>query len=582
VRLPHQATRLLAAAIAATAPFVTARGVEAPEIHAIAYHDVRASVDRDRDPDPYAVSATHLARHFEWLRQQGYVVVGLDEILTAQSTGRPLPDRAVLLTFDDGFRSMYTHVFPLLKVFGYRAVMSVVTSWIDAAAPVPYEDSTRPATDFLSWSQIREMQDSGLVEIASHTHALHVGVPANGFGNLEPAAVTRRYAATHYENDAEFMLRIEDDLQRSTDLIRAHTGRAPRVITWPYGAWNEVVRQTAARLGMTVSLALGTSHVARGESPLIGRELAIRNPDARDFAGMFAPAQPPAVMRAVSLDLDDIYDPDPAVQEIRLGRTLDTVRSLGVSHVFLKAVADANNDGHAEGAYFPNSSLPVRGDLFSRAALQLASRSDVRVFASLPLSGYAAAWSAGDVSAMRRAIVRLYEDLAIHADFHGLHFEEASSSTPVGDEFLNALSLEVTAAVRRQRPEILTSRPLRIDPRHRSQELPLTLDGFLNLYDFATLVAMPAPLASGTARQFCENIIPALQTRPGAVPRTIVMLADPAAVAQPDEAASDSLARLSACGVRNLIWQATALPQDPPAVAQLRRLMSAADTPRRP
>jgi biofilm PGA synthesis lipoprotein PgaB len=581
MRLP-QAIRLLATAIAATAPFATAHGAEAPEIHAIAYHDVRASVDRDRDPDPYAVSATHLARHFEWLRQQGYVVVGLDEILSAQSTGQRLPDRAVLLTFDDGFRSMYTHVFPLLKIFGYRAVMSVVTSWIDAAAPVPYEGRTRPATDFLSWAQLREMQESGLVEIASHTHALHVGVPANRFGNLEPAAVTRRYAANHYENDAEFMLRIEDDLQRSTDLIRANTGRAPRVITWPYGAWNEVVRQTAARLGLTVSLALGTSQIARGQSPLIGRELAIRNPDAKDFAAMFVPAQPPAVMRAVSLDLDDIYDSDPAVQERRLGGTLDTVKSLGVSHIFLKAVADADDDGRAEGAYFPNRSLPVRGDLFNRAASQLASRSEVHVFASLPLSGYAAAWSAGDTSAAHRAIVRLYEDLAIHADFYGLHFEEASDGTPIADETLNALSLEVTAAVRRQRPEVLTSRPLRIDPRHRSPELPLTLDGFLNLYDFATLVATPAPLARGTAQQFCENIIPALQTRPGALPRTIVTLAEPAAGHQPREAASDSLARLSACGVRNLVWQAMALPQDPPAVDQLRQLMSAADTPRRP
>src|SRR5690606_36779257 len=84
-----------------------------PALHVIAYHDVRDDVAGDVDRDAYAISTRNLVAHFQWLREHGFVPVGVDQVLEACRGGTPLPDRAVLLSFDDGFRSVYTRVFPL-------------------------------------------------------------------------------------------------------------------------------------------------------------------------------------------------------------------------------------------------------------------------------------------------------------------------------------------------------------------------------------------------------------------------------------------------------------------------------------
>ena len=104
---------------------------EEPSFRVIAYHDIRDDVAGDYDPDQYAVSTRNLITQFTWLREQGYQPVGINDILAAANNGPPLPDRAVLLTFDDGLESFYTKVYPLLRLFQYPAVVSVVTSWIE-------------------------------------------------------------------------------------------------------------------------------------------------------------------------------------------------------------------------------------------------------------------------------------------------------------------------------------------------------------------------------------------------------------------------------------------------------------------
>jgi len=77
----------------------------------LCYHEAR---DEVRDyPDPYAVDTAALVRQFAWLRGNGYTPVSLDEIVAARQGGKPLPAKAVLLSFDDAYLSFYTRVYPL-------------------------------------------------------------------------------------------------------------------------------------------------------------------------------------------------------------------------------------------------------------------------------------------------------------------------------------------------------------------------------------------------------------------------------------------------------------------------------------
>src|SRR5216683_5458742 len=78
----------------------------------IAFHDI---VDRPDQLETDAVTGTMLAQFFDWLKGTGWTAVSLDDLAAAARGARPLPDKAILITFDDGYSSLYTRVFPLLK-----------------------------------------------------------------------------------------------------------------------------------------------------------------------------------------------------------------------------------------------------------------------------------------------------------------------------------------------------------------------------------------------------------------------------------------------------------------------------------
>lgn len=102
------------------------------------------------------------------------------------------------------------------------------------------------------------MQDSGLVEIASHSYNLHRGILGNPQGNMEPAAVTRLYdpKSASYETERHYQQRITGDLKQNNQLLTAHGLKSPRVMVWLYGHYNMQTVKIAKQLGMPVAISL--------------------------------------------------------------------------------------------------------------------------------------------------------------------------------------------------------------------------------------------------------------------------------------------------------------------------------------
>src|SRR5579863_891219 len=180
---------------------------------ALCYHNIE-----DADPDQIFVGVTtaKLIDQLSWLDGNGYRFISVDDLLAARAGRKPLPEKAVLITFDDGYESVYTRAFPILKAFKAPAIVALTGAWMrgEPGDEVVYGEKKLPRESFLSWNQVREMAASGLVEIASHTEDLHKGIPANPQGNLEPAAVTRRYdTRTGYHSEASYRHRIDHDTE---------------------------------------------------------------------------------------------------------------------------------------------------------------------------------------------------------------------------------------------------------------------------------------------------------------------------------------------------------------------------------
>src|SRR5690554_79911 len=139
-------------------PAMAAR--ESGDFVVISYHDV---VDLEATPDttllPQTITRTRLIEHFNLIRARGYHPVSFQQILDAKAGIAPLPDKAILLTFDDGYRSFYDIVYPLLKLYDYPAITAVVGSWIDTPASdsVAYGDTHLNRSRFMTREQLKEL-----------------------------------------------------------------------------------------------------------------------------------------------------------------------------------------------------------------------------------------------------------------------------------------------------------------------------------------------------------------------------------------------------------------------------------------
>ncbi len=369
-------------------------GIAENHFMAIAYHDVVLTADQ---VDYDAVTRGDLVGHFQWIKENGYHPIHPDDLLKAQAGEKTLPDKSILLTFDDGYESFYTFVYPLLKTFNFPAVLGVVGSWIDAkeeGKTIIYGSKTISAEKFLTWSQIKEMADSGLVEIASHTFALHKGIVANPQGTTQAALVTRFYNKEQeaYESFDHYKIRIEEDLRMNQERILKKTGKNPRLMVWPYGRYNQVSLDMAKKMGIKVFLTLDGQGYNKDVTHLdaVSRCYYTQEQSLSAFISALKNFQDTqeSTLRAVRIDLDHIYDPDPKQTEKNIDALIERLYQYQINTVFLQAFSDINAKGYAESLYFHNSHLPIRSDIFNRICWQIATRVHAKVFAWLPLMAF--------------------------------------------------------------------------------------------------------------------------------------------------------------------------------------------------
>lgn len=207
------------------------------------YHHLVADGEACND---MTVTVGRMEKDLQWLQDNGYHTVLPREL----ASGEPLPEKAVLLTFDDGYRSNYELLFPLLKKYQMKAVISVITYMQDFSA-----------SDFITWDMCREMTESGLVEIGSHTYYLH-NLGDLG-GNFVPDGINGIQRDPE-ESDEEFKTRVLDDIQKSYDLISQEVGPVT-FFAYPFGVTEPDAEDLINTLfPVTVVTKNGTADLRKG------------------------------------------------------------------------------------------------------------------------------------------------------------------------------------------------------------------------------------------------------------------------------------------------------------------------------
>src|SRR3954463_5166005 len=536
----------------------------------------------------YTLPVRRFTEEISWLRGEGWQPVSLQQVLDARAGQRPLPQKAVLLTFDDGYADLYTTVFPILKRHDYPAVAAVVGSWLEVpdGGKVDVDVQPVPRSTLLSWEQIRELQASGLVELASHSWDLHRGVVANAQGNALPAAVTRIWRGPGaVESPDELRARVRADVERNSALIERKTGRRPRAMVWPYGRYSGEAQEAARAAGLQVMFTLREG--ANGlDTPLdeLRRYIITGDRSLAEFAALMRGSQSETPVRAVRVDLDAIHDPDPAVTERNLSALIDRIARLHPSQIYLQAYADPKGDSVVREVYFPNRHLPMRADLFNRASWQLQTRAGVRVFAWMPVlsiklpEGHpVAALTVRDARGndatlrlspfspeVRSVIGEIYEDLAGAAIVDGIAFhddavlgdwEDAGPAaievyqrewglpgsieairadpalllrwTTLKTKSLIDFTAELTRRAERYRKPLLTARSLFARPVLTPEAegwMAQALPAFLDAYDQTAIEAMPLMEGEKDAEKFFRGLLQKVAAQPHGLERTVFEL----------------------------------------------------------
>ncbi len=193
------------------------------------YHYIRVNpVASDRLGYGLSVTPADFAAQMEWLVKNGYHAVFPSELSAAITQNAPLPTKPIVLTFDDGYRDFYDQAWPVLKRYGLKSSSAVITNFADKG--------DRGDQQYMNWAMIRELDHSGLVEIASHTQS--------------HPDLTRISAAQRWT-----------ELAKSKDLIEQQVGHPCTAFVYPSGKYDGATVADAKRAGYQIAFTTNDGKV---------------------------------------------------------------------------------------------------------------------------------------------------------------------------------------------------------------------------------------------------------------------------------------------------------------------------------
>jgi peptidoglycan/xylan/chitin deacetylase (PgdA/CDA1 family) len=223
--------------------------------HSVAQDAPAATRRLSVTPGPFEEQIAYLANN-------GYTGLTFSDLADAFRTGATLPQRPVVLTFDDGYADFASDAWPILRRYSFPATVFVTTGWIaDAGA----DAAGTPLDYMLSWAQVSELSAAG-IEMAAHSHS-------------------------HPELDQLSDAALREELGRSQALLEDATGAPVRALAYPYGYSSTRVRLAARSVGYRFAASVRNLRATPSQDLFTLPRLTIRrSTDPATFAAIVAGA----------------------------------------------------------------------------------------------------------------------------------------------------------------------------------------------------------------------------------------------------------------------------------------------------
>ncbi len=185
----------------------------------LTYHETYA------EQHEYGITTELFESHMKALKEAGFTAIGFDDLKNYVEQGWPLPEKPVVITFDDGYSCNFEEAGPVLEKYGFKATIFAIGV---SAGKTKYKDTGVPMNPHFGIQEAQDMIHSGLFSVQSHTFDMHQ------VSGLDPEPIRKGVLQMEGETEAEYIQALRSDCAQEKRLLRS-MGTGFNVAAYPYG-----------------------------------------------------------------------------------------------------------------------------------------------------------------------------------------------------------------------------------------------------------------------------------------------------------------------------------------------------------
>lgn len=200
--------------------------------------------------DAGTVLVSKFKRQIELMKANGFKWITMKQYNDFILKGTPVPDNAVLMTFDDGYESFYQYAYPVLKENKVPATMFIILNTID--------NPKHPGIPKLTWDQIDTMHQNG-IDFYNHTYDSHIQAPTNASHKATRAVLAGPMyleKLKRKETNEEFKSRVKTDLSMAQAMLKEKLNNDMDILAFPYGAYTKSALEVCRELGIKITFTV--------------------------------------------------------------------------------------------------------------------------------------------------------------------------------------------------------------------------------------------------------------------------------------------------------------------------------------
>lgn len=209
------------------------KGVELP---IVMYHSMLKDTKLQGQ---FVIDPAKFEEDLKYLKDNGYTTITVSDLVNYVYNNKELPKKPIMLTFDDGYYNNYLYAYPLLKKYKCKAVISPIGYYSDLYSKST--DAPSPSYSHCTWKQLKEMQNSGCVEIQNHSYNMH---SQNGRLGIKQKKG---------EGSEEYKEVITQDISKAQNRFKEKLEHTPQAFVYPFGALSDSSEEAIKALSFKAS-----------------------------------------------------------------------------------------------------------------------------------------------------------------------------------------------------------------------------------------------------------------------------------------------------------------------------------------